>query len=104
MDPLEEALSHLVPAVIIDIKSAALRYEEQRVGSHHRPENAREICEESRIKCEEGKNDDPAQERREGICCQADLYKVVRELIILPSERFVLGNNAEVLHDHTEDR
>ena len=104
MDPLQESLSHLVPTVIIDVECSTLRYKEQRVGSHHWPENAREICEESGIQREEGKNDDPTQERCEGIRGQADFDKIIGKLVVLSAQGLILADDAKVFDHHTEDR
>ena len=103
MDPLQESLTHLVPAVIVNVQRAAFRNKEQRVGRHHRSEDAREICEERGVQREEGKNNNPAQERGEGIGGQTDLHEIVGELIILPGKSLVLGDDAEILHDHAEN-
>ena len=43
MDPLQEALSHLVPAIVVDVESSALRHKHQCVDVHDRTEDARQI-------------------------------------------------------------
>ena len=63
VDPLEQSLLHLVPAIVIDVNRAALRHEHQGVDMHHRAEDAGQIAEEGGIKSEEGEDQDATQDR-----------------------------------------
>ena len=104
VDPLEQALLHLVPAIIIDVNRAALRHEHQGVHMHDRAEDAGQITEEGGIESEEGEDQDSTQDRRQRVGGQADLDEVVGELIILFCHRPVLRHDPHELDDHAEDR
>ena len=62
MNPLQEPLLHLVPAIIVDIEGAAFGHKHQRVDVHDRTEYAGQIWEECRVQGQESKDQNTAKD------------------------------------------
>src|ERR1041385_1677863 len=56
VNPLEETLRHLVPAVVIDVQSSALRYEHQCIDMHDWTEDTGQVAKKRWIERQEGEN------------------------------------------------
>ncbi len=104
MDPLQEPLSHLVPAIVVDVESSALRHKHQCIDVHDRTEDARQIREEGRIQSQEGKDQNTSQNSSERVGCQTDLNKVIGQLVVALCKRLILRHYTHKLDDHTENR
>ncbi len=104
MNPLQKTFLHLVPAIIINVESAALRHKHQGIDVHDRTENAGQIREECWIQRKEGKDQNTAKNSRERVGRQTDFNKVIGQLIISLRKRLVLGHDTHEFDDHAKDR
>ena len=100
MHPLPVAVTHGVPAVVVDVEEQALEEEQHAVDQHLGAEHPHHVGHEAGVEQEQRQRQAAAEQRGDGVGGQADLHELVRHVVVA----VVAGAHTDPLYDQHEDR